>query len=228
MLTDFVRDHAFTIAWFGLMTMVWLGWAQEDPPERLRLPLGVGSGLGLVLTGLFAYPVVTGWRTDSALTGQYAWFGVLVGLEVLAAAIGCVVLWRRGASRWMAWWVALVVARALPGPGGDAARSGRRRIGCAAGRGAVRTGAPAQGRPDDVQPSSRSGDGAQPVAVRRGLRGRVRRPSRRPGPSGRRRPLPRPRQPSARRPAGVIRPSRSSCSATKRLRCIACRGRGEG
>lgn len=44
MLTDFVRDHAFTIAWFGLMTMVWLGWAQEDPPERLRLPLGVGSG----------------------------------------------------------------------------------------------------------------------------------------------------------------------------------------
>ena len=48
--------------------------------------------------------------SDSALTGQYAWFGVLVGLEVLAAAIGCVVLWRRGASRWMAWWVALVVA----------------------------------------------------------------------------------------------------------------------
>lgn len=110
MLTDFVRDHAFTIAWFGLMTMVWLGWAQEDPPERLRLPLGVGSGLGLVLTGLCVYPVVTHWRTDSALTGQYAWFGVLVGLEVLAAAIGCVVLWRRGASRWMAWWVALVVA----------------------------------------------------------------------------------------------------------------------
>ena len=28
-LTDFARDHAFTIAWFGLMTFVWFDWGQE-------------------------------------------------------------------------------------------------------------------------------------------------------------------------------------------------------
>lgn len=39
-LTDFARDHAFTIVWFGLMTFVWCGWGQGDP---LRLG-GGGSG----------------------------------------------------------------------------------------------------------------------------------------------------------------------------------------
>ncbi|GAA1726296.1 hypothetical protein [Aeromicrobium alkaliterrae] len=110
MLTEFVRDHAFTIAWFGLMTMVWFGWGQEDPPEPWRWRLGVGSGLGIALAGVFGYAVAIRWDDGSALDDRYAWFGVVVGLEVLAAGIGCLVLWRRGAERWMAWWVAVVVA----------------------------------------------------------------------------------------------------------------------
>lgn len=31
-----VRDSLYTIAWFGLMAMVWFGWAQEAPLARLR------------------------------------------------------------------------------------------------------------------------------------------------------------------------------------------------
>lgn len=46
----------------------------------------------------------------SALEGRYAWFGLLTALELVAAAVGCLVLWRRRRTRWMAWWVALVVA----------------------------------------------------------------------------------------------------------------------
>lgn len=110
MLTEFARDHAFTIAWFGLMTMAWLGWGQEDPPQRWRWRLGVGSILGVVLAGSFGYGVFVRWGEESALDGQYEWFGVLVLLEVLLAGVGCLVLWRRQQSRWMAWWVALIVA----------------------------------------------------------------------------------------------------------------------
>lgn len=39
-----------------------------------------------------------------------AWFGVLTLAEVVLAAVGAVVLWRRGKSRWTAWWIAFVVA----------------------------------------------------------------------------------------------------------------------
>lgn len=110
MLTELARDHAFTIAWFGLMTMVWLGWGQEAPPEQWRWRLGVGSLLGMLLVGAFGFGVVRRWEEATALEGRYPWFGVLVLLEVVAAGIGCFVLWRRGEQRWMAWWVALVVA----------------------------------------------------------------------------------------------------------------------
>lgn len=110
MLTDFARDHAFTIAWFGLMTMVWFGWGQEDPPRAWRWRLGVGSMAGVVLAAVFGAGVAVRWGDGGALDGRYHWFGLLVALEVIAAAIGCVLLARSGRTRWMAWWVAVVVA----------------------------------------------------------------------------------------------------------------------
>jgi len=109
-LTDVVRDHAFTIAWFGLMTMVWFGWGQEDPPESWRWRLGVGSVAGIALAGVFGYAVAIRWDEGSALEGRYEWFGVIVAIEVVAAGLGCLYLWRSGRERWMAWWVAVVVA----------------------------------------------------------------------------------------------------------------------
>lgn len=110
MLTEFARDHAFTIAWFGIMSFVWFGWGQEDPPRSRRGWLGAGSAVGLIVAGIFGFAVFTRWSDRSALDGQYVWFGVVVGVEVLLAAVGCFVLARRGQGRWMAWWVAVVVA----------------------------------------------------------------------------------------------------------------------
>lgn len=110
MLTDFARDHAFTIAWFGVMAFVWFGWGQEDPPPRWRWRLGAGSAVGVVLAGVFGYALALRWDDPTALEGRYAWFGGLVLAEVLLAGIGCLVLARRRRSRWMSWWVAVVVA----------------------------------------------------------------------------------------------------------------------
>lgn len=110
MITEHLRDAQFTAAWFGLMTMVWFGWAQEAPPKSARVWLGLGSVLGVALAATFAVIVAFNWGSPSALEGRYAWFGVLTGIELLAAGGGCLVLARRGRHRWMAWWVGLVVA----------------------------------------------------------------------------------------------------------------------
>ncbi len=110
MITEFARDGLFTAAWFGLMTVVWLGWAQEDPPRRWRLPLGIGSVLGMILAIGFGVLTVLNWSAPSALQGRQEWFGILVGAEFGAAGLGCLVLALRKLNRWMAWWVALIVA----------------------------------------------------------------------------------------------------------------------
>lgn len=110
MVTDFARDQAFSIAWFGLMTLVWLGWAYEDPPDSWRWRLRLGSVVGVALAGLFGLAVVLRWSEASALDGQYHWFGMIVTAEVAVAGVGCFLLVRRGQIRWMAWWVAVVVA----------------------------------------------------------------------------------------------------------------------
>ncbi|MEU4807342.1 hypothetical protein [Actinosynnema sp. NPDC023587] len=110
MLTEFLRDQCFTTAWFGLMAFVWFGWSQEDPPRSRRVWLGVGSGLGVAFAAAFGVLTALNWDQPTALQGRYVWFGVLVAAEVVAAGLGCLLLARRGRSRWMAWWVAVVVA----------------------------------------------------------------------------------------------------------------------
>lgn len=110
MLTEFTLDHVFNIAFFGLMSVVWFGWGQEDPPRRWRWRLGIGSVLGFVFTAVFGYAYALRMDGPSALEGRYEWFGGLFAVEIVVATIGVVYLWRSGRARWMAWWVALVVA----------------------------------------------------------------------------------------------------------------------
>ncbi len=107
---EFARDALFTAAWFGLMTTVWLGWAQEDPPRPWRIWLGIGSGAGALVAVGFGVAVASHWDAPTALSDRYGWFGVLVAAQVVAAGLGSLLLARRGRARWMAWWVALVVA----------------------------------------------------------------------------------------------------------------------
>lgn len=107
---EFVRDQLFTIAWFGVMAMAWLGWAQESTEPKNRWKLGVGSVLGAGFAGVFGWLTVRGWDQASALVGRYHWFGLLTLVELVAAGVGAFWLARLKMSRWIAWWVAVVVA----------------------------------------------------------------------------------------------------------------------
>lgn len=109
-MLDELRDSLYATAWFGLMTAVWLGWAQEAPLPRLRPALVVGSVIGLLI--LIGFGVLTGlhWSEPTALTGRYELFGIVVGAEVVLAGGGAAALLLTGQGRWVAWWVALVVA----------------------------------------------------------------------------------------------------------------------
>jgi hypothetical protein len=105
-----LRDALFSAAWFGLMTCVWLGWAQEGPPEKARPWLGAGSVVGILVAIGGGIQVARFWDTPTALDGRYHWFGVIVAAEVVAAGLGCLVLAKRGLQRYFASWVAIVVA----------------------------------------------------------------------------------------------------------------------
>lgn len=105
-----VRDSLFTVAWFAIMTSVWLDGAQESPVPRLRVPLVVGTGTGVALPAGFGMLTGLRWNDPTALDGRYAIFGVVVAAEVVLAGVGAIILASTGRTRWTPWWVVLVVA----------------------------------------------------------------------------------------------------------------------
>lgn len=110
MLTEFLRDQATAIAWLALMAGGWFGWSQEDPPKRLSGWWGAGSVIGLLVSVAFGLLVWRNWSTPSTLEGNYWVFGVIVLAEAALVGGGCIVLARRGATRWYGWWIGLCVA----------------------------------------------------------------------------------------------------------------------
>lgn len=87
-MLDTLRDSLYTTAWFGLMTSVWFGWAQEAPPARLRTALIAGSVVGLLIAVGFGVLAGLHWSEPTALDGRYGLFGLVVGVELLLAGGG--------------------------------------------------------------------------------------------------------------------------------------------
>lgn len=110
MVTEFLRDQAFAIAWLAIMGAAWFGWAQEDPKPRLRGLLGAGSVLSTLLAIAFGILVWRTWDSPTALEGRYWLFGLVVLAEVVLIGGGCFILSRRGQTRWYGWWIGLCVA----------------------------------------------------------------------------------------------------------------------
>lgn len=114
LITEFMRDQAFAIMLFGVMVSVWLGMAQEDPAPKARLPLGLGSVVGLVIAAAFGVVVGRHWNTPSALDDDNWWlFGGTFIMMSLFIGGGAIFLKIRDRYRWFGWWIALCVAAHL-------------------------------------------------------------------------------------------------------------------
>ena len=59
MLTEFLRDQAFTIAWLSVMAVGWFGWSQGDPKPRLRGWLALHFLALVWVSGDWSYLVLT-------------------------------------------------------------------------------------------------------------------------------------------------------------------------
>lgn len=110
MTAGFLRDAAMTAAILGFFASGWFGWAQDEPPVSWRKALTAGSIVSLltaVAGGVLAWqrwsdPTVFDDDTSRA-------FGVVVGIEFAAAALGAALLTARHRKDIIPAWIALVV-----------------------------------------------------------------------------------------------------------------------
>ena len=110
MTGQFVRDAAMTAAIFGFFAAGWYGWAQDDPPPGWRTPLTVGSVIGILVAIAGGIVAWQNWSTGTVFDAETSpVFGIIVGIEVLLAVVGALLLSRRGRQELVAPWVALVV-----------------------------------------------------------------------------------------------------------------------
>ncbi|HVV24898.1 MAG TPA: hypothetical protein VHF06_36040 [Pseudonocardiaceae bacterium] len=111
------RDLAANALILGVAAIAWFGWAQERPPAGWSVPLGVGSGLGLVVAAFAGVAVWRRRRGDSAMTepeGRRTYYRT-VGVECAAIVVGVVGLGLAGQSDYLAPWILFVVgAHFLP------------------------------------------------------------------------------------------------------------------
>jgi hypothetical protein len=105
---EFLRDAAATAAVFGFFASGWFGWAQDDSPKAWRKVLVAGSVLSLLTAvggGVVAWRHWSGPTVFDADTGRA--FGVVVGIELVLAALGAALLARRRRSdltpAWAPW-----------------------------------------------------------------------------------------------------------------------------
>lgn len=84
-----------TGAVFGLACFIWSGWAQERPPKRWPIVLGILSGLGVLAALAFGIVAWLNWDAPSVLgtdgEGMRSYL-FIVAIEVGACVIGAIAL----------------------------------------------------------------------------------------------------------------------------------------
>ncbi len=95
----------------GFAAMMWFGWGQAQPPPGWTLPLTVGLFAAIAVEG-FAGSMVARFRgTATAMQDERVSrrYGITVGVEVAAIALGAVGLGLAGQPAYTAPWILLVV-----------------------------------------------------------------------------------------------------------------------
>ncbi|MDI6106019.1 hypothetical protein QLQ12_46385 [Actinoplanes sp. NEAU-A12] len=110
MIAEHVRDLAATAVIFGFFASSWFGWAQEAPPRGWRGFLVAGSVtsiLTVIAGGLLTW---RHWHDGTAFDEDTSRaFGVVVGIEFGAAALGAALLAVRRRRDLIPVWIAFVV-----------------------------------------------------------------------------------------------------------------------
>jgi hypothetical protein len=94
----------------GFFASSWFGWAQAEPPSGWVTALNVGSIISVVVAVLGALLAWRSWQDGSALNAPDAMrrYGIIVGIEVAAGALGAVIVTLLNADL-VAPWICLVV-----------------------------------------------------------------------------------------------------------------------
>jgi hypothetical protein len=95
---------------FGFFASSWFGWAQEAPPAAWRRWLAAAAVASLLVAAGGGIVAWRHWSSGTVFdndTGRA--FGIVVGIEFGAAAIGALVLVVTKRSEWIPVWVAFVV-----------------------------------------------------------------------------------------------------------------------
>lgn len=108
---NYARDAAMTALIFGFFASAWFGWAQERPPVSWRRPLTLAAVLSVAVSVAGAVLAWSTWSDGSALDepGAMRRYGIIVGIEFAAAAIGAAVLGLRRRQDLIAPWICFVV-----------------------------------------------------------------------------------------------------------------------
>lgn len=105
------RDLGITALVLGFFAAAWFGWGGGGAPDGWQPFLTAGSVVGLAVAVAGAVVGFTS-RTASTLSRDRAAsrrYGIIVGIEFGAIALGGVVLGLAGAAEYVAAWVCLVV-----------------------------------------------------------------------------------------------------------------------
>lgn len=110
-MEEYIRDYAMAVAIYGMFSVVWFGWAQENPPKAWRKYIGIVSGLGVIICAAGIYLSINNWETSSVLDepGAMNYYLIFVLIEFLIGAIGSILLFRYKKGHLTAPWIAFII-----------------------------------------------------------------------------------------------------------------------
>jgi len=108
---EYIRDYAMYTAVFGMFSVVWFGWAQENPRKNWRKYIGVASGISLLVCLIGVYLSVTHWNAATALSveGSFTNYLIVFYTEFFIAGIGAFLLLRSKKGNYVAPWIGFIV-----------------------------------------------------------------------------------------------------------------------
>lgn len=110
MFAEHLRDAAVTASVFAFFASSWFGWAQEAPPPAWRRPLIAGTVVSFLALPAGALLAWRYWHDGTVFDDDTSRvFGIVVGIEFGAAALGAAVLTIRRHRELISVWIAFVV-----------------------------------------------------------------------------------------------------------------------